>query len=70
MRHHVSHIRGDIELAVAGFVLIVLAAWILEGAGFALAVSMVVGTAMVLAIPFVSIWFDQRDLPRDSYPRH
>lgn len=69
MRHHVSHIRRDIELAVAGFVLIVMAAWILEGAGFALAVSMVVGTAMALTIPFVSIWFDQRDLPRDGYPK-
>lgn len=69
MRHHVSHIRRDVAVAAAAFAVIVLAAWIAEGPGFALAVSMVVGTAMLLVIPFVTIWLEERDLPRDGFPR-
>ena len=62
----VSHIRRDlavIGLAVAG---LVVAAWVAIGYGAALAVAIMVFGLAVLVIPVASIYFEERDLPRDG----
>ena len=68
MRHRVSHIKRD--LAMVGFAVagLVVAAWVAIGFGAAITVAIMAFGLAVVAVPLASIYFEERDLPRDGRP--
>ena len=70
MARHASHLVRDFAVVGAGILAIALAGLILVGYGFALAIALIGGLALVAFIPVVAIYYEERDLPRDGRPRH
>jgi hypothetical protein len=68
MTPRASHLARDVAGVIFGIVALSVAGWILVGFGFALVVAMMTVVAAALLIPFVVIYYDQRDLPRDGRP--
>jgi mannose/fructose/N-acetylgalactosamine-specific phosphotransferase system component IIC len=53
---------------IAGIVALSVGGWILVGFGFALVIAMMAIVAAAAPIPFVVIYYDERDLPRGGRP--
>jgi hypothetical protein len=68
VRHRVSHLFRDVAVIAAGIVVLALAGLIFVGYGFALAIVMVTVVAALALVPFASIYYEERDLPRDGRP--
>jgi hypothetical protein len=66
MTPRVSHLGRDVAAVVVGIAALSLAGWILVGSGFALAIAMMTIVAAAALIPFVVIYYEERDLPRDG----
>ena len=69
MRRPVSHLLRDFALMLGAVLALTVAGWIAVGYGFALAIAMVTGVAAIMVIPFVGIYYEERDLPKDGRPR-
>jgi hypothetical protein len=68
MKHRVSHIRRDIAVALVGVLALIVASWIAVGYGLAIMAAIAAFGLMVVVLPVVSIYFDERELPRDHWP--
>ena len=68
MRHRVSHIRRDLVLVGCGLAALVVAAWVAIGYGAAITVAIMAFGLAVVVVPVASIYFEERDLPRDGRP--
>ena len=53
---------------IVGIVAVSVAGWILVGFGFALIIAMMTIVAAAALIPFVVVYYEGRDLPRDGRP--
>jgi hypothetical protein len=66
--HRASHLVRDVAVTAAAILLLSIAGLILVGYGFAIAIVMVTVVAVLIIVPFASIYYEERDLPRDGRP--
>jgi hypothetical protein len=66
MTPRVSHLGRDVATIIVGIVALSVAGWVVVGFGFALIVAMMTIVAAAALIPFVVIYYEERDLPRDG----
>lgn len=65
MTHSASHLVRDVSIVGAVILLSAIAGLVIVGYGFALALVMMLGVVAALAIPFVAIYYEESDVPRD-----
>jgi mannose/fructose/N-acetylgalactosamine-specific phosphotransferase system component IIC len=68
MTARTSHLGRDVAAIIAGILALSVAGWILVGFGFALIIAMMTIVAAAVVIPFVVIYYEERELPRDGRP--
>jgi mannose/fructose/N-acetylgalactosamine-specific phosphotransferase system component IIC len=68
MTARTSHLGRDVAAIIAGIVALSVAGWILVGFGFALIIAIMTVVAAATVIPFVVIYYEERELPRDGRP--
>lgn len=68
MTARTSHLGRDVAAIIVGIVAVSVAGWILVGFGFALIIAMMTIVAAAALIPFVVVYYEGRDLPRDGRP--
>lgn len=69
MAHRVSHLVRDVAGVVLGIAAVGIASWIFVGYGFALAIVLSASVMAAATVPFLAIYYEERDLPRDGRPR-
>jgi Flp pilus assembly protein TadB len=61
-----SHLGRNVAAFILGIAALSVAGWVVVGYGFALIIAMMTIVAAAMLIPFVVIYYEERDLPRDG----
>ena len=66
MTARTSRLGLGVAAIIVGIVALSVAGWILVGFGFGLIVATMTAVAAAALIPFVVIYYEERDIPRDG----